>query len=216
MDFKLLVSGKNVEGSIKNWANNDTIPATTILAEGQELFYGGVGRAVGLRVRQMLVEAAGVMSTVTNKIAWPERYIEGKQLIITGRNRHELAMETPAEVRRRMTYDESDALEPGLPDFCADLGEEIILNCIPQEAYPYSLFHLARFAPLSEANPTNFLTDRAPYALRAACMAQVFTAYPYNEERRNFWLGQLDAQIGKLNEANALSQQMVRLEMRMG
>lgn len=217
MDYTQLVSDKRVDGSIKQWANNDLVPATTILAEAQQLIYrGGPGRAAPLRVSAMLTTATGVMSTSAAEIALPSsQYLKGRLLQITGTNQHKLTQKTPEFVEGCITYDADGNRETGLPDYWFD-ADKIYFNVVPDQAYPYRFLHYQQLAPLSEAAPTNFLTERASYALRCACMAQVFTAYPRDDKERLFYLGQLDAAILKLNQEDQMNQSHVDAVTRVG
>lgn len=213
-DFRILVSDKRTDGSIKNWANNDLIPATSIVAQAQQLIYrGGVGpRAVPLRVRQMTQVATGTMSTSARTLSLPARHLQGRHLMITGTNKHKLTQKTPEFVEGCLQYDGDGNEETGLPDYWCDT-DVITMNCKPSEAYPYRYMHLAEFAPLSEAAPTNFLTDHALNALHAACMARVFSGYPRDEKERTYWMTELDAHIAKLNMENQLSQVLADVVM---
>ncbi len=206
MDFRTLVAEKRVDGSIRNWANYDALPATTILTEAQQMIMRGVPGSLPLRVRQML--ATPQESTIAQNgesIAHPERYLKTVYFQLTGADKREIVFKDPADVESRLEWDINAARATGTPAFAYDTATGIQFDVKADRAYTYRWLFLQEFTPLSETAPTNFLTDRAAYVLRSACMAQVFTGFPRNMAERTFWLKEMTGGINQLNVENDLN-----------
>lgn len=193
MDYETLVDTKNVEGSIRNWAVDNTVPAVDILTDAENWVYER------LRVREMLVAATGTMSIGSDTISLPTRYRAPNHLMITGTEHADLVLKPADEVRRAWSYDGSGSRVNAKPQAYYIGASNIQMDATALKAYAYDFLHYAALAPLSSSNTTNVLTGRYSRILRTVCMG--FAAeYQRHNEMRDHWLLIAEAVI---NEARS-------------
>lgn len=164
MSYTSLTGDKDAAGSIKRWIVNDTIDAGEVLHEAEQFIYQR------LRTRDMLAQATGTIALDATSIAFPTRFLTARTLWITGKERAEIHKVEIDALDGLIQYDASDSRVASKPRHFAEAAATLELAEKSDKAYGYSLWHYARPESLSNANETNFLTDRHPRALRLACM----------------------------------------------
>lgn len=194
MSYTSLVADKDTDGSIKNWVNNSTIPSTTVLDEAEQWIYRR------LRVRQMLTTATGNIAADATTLSAPTRFLAAKHLMITGANQDEIKMRSPEDVRRGWSYDSASARVTGKPQYFWEDGTTLTFDYKADQQYPYDLLYYETPASLaSSSNETNFLTTRAPYLLRCACLGFA-NDFLKDKTERTYWLGMALGEIQTLND----------------
>lgn len=188
MNYTQLVGLKTIEGSIRNWVNNDTVPTIDILKEAQDWIYER------LRVREMVVTATGSMTISQDYVTEPTRFLAPIHFQIVGAYRGVLVEKTAAEVEAGFSYDGSGARVNNKPTMFHVAGARLQFNHPADIAYSYRLVHYAQLTDLAVANETNFLTERYGRLLRCACLAFA-TEFMDHSEASDRWLAKAEQMI---------------------
>ena len=199
MDYTTLVAGAGTDGSIKNWVNKSTVPSTTVLTEAEAWIYRR------LRVRQMLTNETGTMSTSNDYVSLPSDYIADRKLRITGTNAAEIKRKTLEYVEDLFAYDASGTRVSEKPAFYYNSDTRSQFPNLPDQAYAYRRVYYGVLDALSASNLTNFLTDRAPMLLRAACMMSA-NAFLKDDAEKTYWEEQALKEVAVLNIENDFEQ----------
>jgi hypothetical protein len=181
MDYTTLVGLRTVDGSIKAWLNNSTIPSTTVLEEAERYIYSRI------RVREMLASTTGTLGSATETIALPDDYIRMERIAFTGEWAQELDRMDPGRLEAMYRWDENGTRLEGLPTAYASIGTILQLDSPADQAYPYRALYYARPAALGTGNTTNFLTDRYPRLLRSTCLAFA-NEWLKKADEKQYWL----------------------------
>lgn len=195
-DYTTLTAAKSTAGSIKQFANNDNLPITTILSEAQSWIYRN------LRTPEMLTNSVGTITTSAISLAVPTRFLAPVYFFITGTDRGKIEIKSLSDVRDQWSYDGSGVRVKAKPSMASCDLASFWFDVMADKAYVVRLEYYQSLAELSTATggTTNFLTDRFPNLLRAACMMQA-AFWQKDEKNRLAW------------EANAVAQiQSARLE----
>lgn len=185
--YTTLIDAKSVDGSIKNWVNDDRIGPATIVTEAEAWIYQR------LRVRDMLAYISGTMTATEAgaaiTLASPNLFKAPYDFRITGSAQNippsEIKKKSLALVRSMFSWTGTPpARVAGRPKWYALDATRIIFDCAPDRAYPYEFAHFSRpSSPLSTAL-TNFLTEKYPSLLRHVCMFKSFEHLRRPDERR--------------------------------
>jgi hypothetical protein len=192
MSYTVLVAAKSTDGSIKNFANSDTVPSTIILAEAEQWI------ARRLRVRQMLTATSGTMTASATAIDLPSDYVWPRRFAITGVNQGLIKKQTLETVEGAFSYDGSGNRVLGKPGMYYADATQAVFDQMADQAYPYRLNYFRQLPALSTATTTNFLTQRAPRLLRAACLWAA-NDFLKNAEERAYWAKVAMDEIAELN-----------------
>lgn len=194
MDYDTLVGAKDVDGSIRNWVNWARAPAGILLAEAEAWVYSR------LRTREMKTLVTGTIDEDAIDIDLPERFVGIISFRRTGDNAGKIAELNIAHFENRLSF-ESDGITllKGTPCECVPDGTKIRLNARADQDYPYRLWFWRRAQALSVLSQTNFLTERYPYLLTAACLYRA-NAHRKDAKEREHWL---QMAVGHIEEANA-------------
>ncbi len=186
--YSVLTASKQAEGSIKNWTNKTDLPSAAILDEAEQYIYER------LRAREMQTSTTGTMTIGTATIALPARYRTPLPLHITGAvgdvigggHYAEVKHKLLEEVERSFQFD-GDGVRVNLkPQIYYTDGANINFESPPDKAYTYRFAYYQALTSLSGANETNFLTDRYPRMLRAACL-MIANEWLKQEDDRAYW-----------------------------
>lgn len=191
MDYTTLVSSRSTDGSIKQFANKDDIPSAVILGEAEQFIYRR------LRVRQMMAVATGTVTASATAVALPSRFIKPVAFWFTGTSARQLG-HRPIVTVENWSYDGSGVVQASQPRNYGEDADNVVFDCMTDAAYPYRFRHYAGLAPLSGSNTTNFITDRAPRLVRAACLWAA-NDYLKNQAEREYWAKVALSEIEELN-----------------
>jgi hypothetical protein len=198
-NYTTLVGARTVEGSIRNWVNRTNPPATTILTEAQALIYQR------LRCREMVQTATGTLAIGADAIDLSTevpRFRQPVTLLFTGTatlSRHKPTFKRSIEVvQNAWEWDGDGNRVRGLPLIWSYEGANLQFDKPTDVARPWRLTYHGALAALSASNETNFLTERYPKMLRAACLAQV-ADFDKAARERNHWYAVLMDEIAQAN-----------------
>lgn len=188
MDYTTLVADRDTDGSIKNWVNNSTIPATTVLSEAENWIYRR------LRVRDMLAVDEGTMSTSNAYVTLPTGFLASRSFWYSGTDKAELEHKTLTDIEAARVYDGSGNLASGKPNqFWVD-GTNAYFSVTPDQAYGYRWWYYQQPTALGSGNTTNFMTSRNQRLLRCACLAFA-NEYMKQDGEKLYWLRLAEGEI---------------------
>lgn len=169
MTASILLGTKSTEGSIKWFANHDSIYSAQVLAEAEQLCYER------LRIREMeqhadLSVASGASTVDLDTLA--PRFVQPIQLKLDGYGK--------LTYKRKEDFpddrDADGALETGpVPSYWTVRGSTLHFDIQLNAAISGDFYYYAGLAPLATtSNETNALTDRFPALLRHAVMSRAY------------------------------------------
>ena len=208
MDFTTLVSSRDTDGSIRNYVNYARLPSAQILTSAEAWIYQR------LRTREMKATDTGTISSGST-IAVPARLRQPIHFMFTGVNHAEVTLKTEDVVREAFTYDGDGNRVTGKPQMYAIDGTNLFFEVSVDQAYTYDFMYYQALAALSSTNTTNFLTDRYPTLLQAACM---FKAYEFtrNGPGRSYWLQIARDEIREANVDSDLEISTAEIDVMIG
>jgi hypothetical protein len=163
MSYTSLVADKSVAGSIRSWQNYGKVDAEGVLLDAQAMLMQR------LRVREMRSTVTFVVDAGDSDAPLPDRFLDPIEL----RNiTHDCEIENVEEetLSQRQSWVNGE-LRSGDPAWYSILDEKFNFDCKAAQSFTARLIFYRRPEWLSASNPTNFLTNRYPHVLRAACLA---------------------------------------------
>jgi len=167
-DWPTLTGAATVPGSIAQWMSKSSLQpsADTILQEACSYIYR--------RLRHFRMLSAPTPITMTigqDTLPFPADFLEPVQLWLLNGSPFFLTEKAPQQITMQYQFDGSGNRVQQQPCWYSFNGSAIMLDSPPDQVYPAWLVYYQQPAPLSETNPTNFLTDSYQRLLRCACMA---------------------------------------------
>jgi hypothetical protein len=203
MDYTSLVASKTTPGSIASWANYGLAPASDVLGDAQTLLY------TLLRTREMMSDPTVLTIAQDGSSALlPAGFLD--PIDLRDAFGVELKNRDWSTLAKRRIIQPDGTLAYGTPRSFAILNKTLHIDCRVQAATNLQFVFYQQPALLSNANPTNFLTDRYPFLLRAACLAAAadFRKHTEDYQRQVQKLGTLIDPINKENDLYLRSVQM--------
>lgn len=205
MDYTSLVAPKSTPGSIASWANYGLAPASDVLGDAQTLLY------TLLRVREMMSDPTTItVLQDAGAVILPADFLDPIDFRdATGRP---LAHKDWSSVANRRIIEPTTGLASyGAPAVFAILNNKAHFDCRVSAATPMQIVYYAKPALLSAGAPTNFLTDRYPFLLRAACLAAAADFRKHTEDyQRN--VQKLTTMVEAINRENDLYLRSVEID----
>jgi hypothetical protein len=155
--FTTLTGAKTVAGSLKRWANHDTLDSEGILTEAEAWIYQR------LRTKEMQTIATGTVAIGQDGFALPTGFLAPLRFSIHDGQQD---LNYQHEQLINLTLDTDGALPDGTPTSFAIMENAIQFNTVADEAFDYTFRYYAAPTALSASNETNFLTVRYPTLLR--------------------------------------------------
>lgn len=171
MDYAQLVADKSNRSSIKGWLNWDIAPSADILAEAEAFIYSQ------LRVREMKKLLQGVqIASGSKSYALPSDFIASISFRRIGQYAGRIDIFDSDHMESRNIIDANGDFISAVPMCCQIIEDPPVayFDCKALADIPLRLVYWRRLPALSVSNTTNFLTNRYPLLLRAACLAQGF------------------------------------------
>lgn len=171
MNYTTLTGLKTVEGSIKNWVNDSTIPADVVLTEAEQFIF------TKLRVREQKVLYSGTVAageTALSLATVAPRFLEAISFRRAGDAAGRIYIRDVQYFEERLPTDTDGTLFAGVPTECTIDASQIKFNCETDATYYLRLWYYERPVPLAEGNLTNFITDIHPRMLRHACLSAAY------------------------------------------
>ena len=183
-NYNDLIAVKGTVGSIRNWVNNDEVPAATIVTEAEAWIYQR------LRVREMIARVTGTLTTSIDNIPLPADYQDSVKFMFTATAttaKFSPSFKPLSDVLDAWNYD-GTARATGLPRYWGLTGTSIQFNDPADRNYPWHLeyYRIPPALSTATASSTNFLTSRYPKMLRAACAAGAYE-WLRNEKEKIYW-----------------------------
>lgn len=205
MDYTSLVASKSTPGSIASWANYGLAPASDVLDDAQKLIY------TLLRVREMMSDPTPLAwAQGASAIALPADFLDPIDVrdALGCKVRHK---DWDGVANRRVIQTDGSVASNIAPSVYAILGTKMQLDCSAAAASTVQLVYFQRPAPLAAGNPTNFLTDRYPFLLRAACLAAAADFRKHDSDyQRN--VSKLTMMVQEINRENDLYLRSVEID----
>lgn len=197
MKYAELVGPKSVKGSIRSWTNYGALDAEGCLLDAQAYLFNRI------RTRQMRKSYDFTQTLNEDSHALPSDYLDPIRLDYRdGLGRVHLTDADTLMATR--PYNSDGTLQSGTPFTYAVFDDAMQWEFKVNQARPCKLLYFAQPALLSASNQTNWLTDRYPHVLRAACMMQAENMRQNTDEFTR-WARQLEAHVMQLNITDDLS-----------
>jgi hypothetical protein len=184
-----LLTYSDIKSSVSDWLVRDDL--TDRSADFIALAESRLNRE--LRVREMISQATGTISTQTIQI--PGDFVEVLRLTL------DTSADMPLEYR---PVEDSEirvaGSTSGQPSWFSVIGSNLKLYPIPDGSYDYTLDYYATIPALSDTNTTNWLLEKAPdiYLFGALSEAAPFLM---DDARVPFWESRFQAAKRSLNSA---------------
>lgn len=192
-----LIATKTNTDSIRAWVNDDIAPATTILTQAERWIYSK------LRVREFLTTTSGTATASATTIDCPARYLAMHSFTFTSPEAFQPTRRTVEDLDSYRVYGSNGALEQSVPMDYSVAGTSIEFACANDKDRTFFMRFYQQPAPLSTSNETNYLTEKAPYLLRAACL--IFAnEHLKDDSEKNYWRQVAEAEIATLKEEDTM------------
>jgi hypothetical protein len=178
MDWSTLTASKATAGSLANWANNSTI--TSGAGGVADIILGEAVLWISERLRHWRMLSAPTTGTLTavtvpsptgqDTVSIPSDLLEMYEFYLTGTYYSKVPMKTEQEIIGAWNFDSSGNRVPSMPRGFFVNSANINFDSPPDRAYTYAYTYYQAIPALTSGAPTNWLTQRYPRLLRAACM----------------------------------------------
>ena len=213
--YTVLTGTKATLGSIMNLVNDDRFSAVIVLNQAQQWIWER------LRIREMLTEASGSLSTTLCTVALPTRFKAPYHFQVIGNasnlgNQGELIFKTLAQLRNMYVWDSAGNRVVSSPRFYSIDASFVQFDVKPDQAYPYNFEHYAELAVLAAGtNETNILTTKYLNLLYNVCAAKAYELLRRADERQ-YHLQLAAAEVIEANRDSDMSMetQDLRVELR--
>lgn len=191
--YSTLVGTNTVDESLMRWVNKSDIPSALILTLAEKYIYRR------LRVKQMLEVVTGTLASGTATDSLVARHLSTRHMAFTGTAAGNISKKTMEELLSSRSFDGTGSISSGKPLLFGETDGVVHFEVRPDANYVYEALIYREPAALSTDTETNFLTDEMP---RLIYLAGIGFASEFKKDKaeRKYWLGQLDAEINKMNE----------------
>lgn len=198
VNYDQLIADKRTDGSIKNWANNDVIPSSTIAFEAQQILY------TRLRCREMLQIYEGVTGTGVDTLELATvapNFRQPRFFQFTGLEKAMIEKKTVEEVEWAINYDGAGARISRKPTIFYHRGTVLNFETFLDQAYPYRLAYYGALPALDStpAGKSNFLTNRCFRAFKTTCMVLI-SEWLKKSDDRIYWAKMASVEIDAENQ----------------
>lgn len=192
MSWATLTGAQTASGSIRRLVNNPNIDVDEILEDAQAEIYSR------LRVREMRSMTTLTGAQGLRYIVLPTDFLD--PIALKDRYQCDVILTDP-DALMNMWADNTDGSPYETdPSYFAIFDERIYFNVALDAAHPFSLIYFKKPAALSSGNQTNFLTNRYPHLMRAACRKYAYIFLKNSDEAKY-----AEAQLEKLLAAVAIN-----------
>jgi hypothetical protein len=191
MTFSTLVASKDTVGSIKRWLNFTLVDSEELLSDAQAYIWGA------MRVREMSRASTLAVAAAADSVAIPSDLLDPGVLLNEDGSKIELTSAI-ALMRFRQRETDGTTSEASFFSMWAMDRSLILFDAKADAAKSLPFVYTARPEALSASNETNFLTDRYPGILRAACLMHG-ASYRSDDEKYARYKMQADELIARAN-----------------
>jgi len=180
-----------LQTAVANWLDRDDLSAR--IPEFISLCESRFNRSLRIRAMETLDTSVSTVAG-TKTIALPTRYVQMRDIHITGNPIVQLQYVTP-EIMNRIHA----GSKTGKPEVYTVIGDNISLGPTPDAVYTTSMLYYKTFAALSDSSPTNWVITNAPdvYLYGTLLEAEPFLM---NDARVQLWATALTESINTLQE----------------
>ena len=140
MNYTTLTGAKTVDGSIQQWINDSTVPASVILSEAEAWIYQF------LRCREMRALGTGTIAATASTIDISSlNLLEPISFRRYGSDAGRIYLLDPQHFEERLSTQSDGSLDSGVPDMAMVLDNTIHLNVQADAAYTYRLTYYKPF-----------------------------------------------------------------------
>jgi hypothetical protein len=198
LTYSSLAGTKADPDSIAWWVNATNLPAASLITDAQAYIYGH------LRTREM--KATAPISVVLNDAthALPTRFLD--PWLLQDRYGMRVELIPPRNLMNRWVFDDSGLLQQGRISYYAIMNEQVVFDTKSDMTQTMQMLFYQRPADLAAStNETNWLTNRYPNMIRAACL---FHAFEFRQDMAmvQYWQQRTDKLIADANAEADLSQ----------
>lgn len=163
MDYASLIAPKGTPGSIANWINfsDALLPLDDILGDAQALIYDTLRVAYMRKVIDLAVPNGALEVPRDDSLLDIIGIWDDQNQKLTAKD------EVSLQNGRSLTNGEFLSARPAV---YSEFGSAIQFDVAAGDDYTFKMMGFFIPDPLSETNPTNFLTKRWPQMLRTACL----------------------------------------------
>jgi hypothetical protein len=190
MSYTTLAGDKTEAGSIKSWINYTRLDVDGAIEDAQALIFQR------LRVREMQAAATVSISSGSETATLPTGYLSSLSMRDVTNNA-DLEHVQWEDLEQYRDFSSGD-ISTGKPCRYSVFNELFQFDTKADTAITARLLYYKRPDALSVSNTTNFLTDRYPHLLRAACLASGYSQMR-NSEAYSIAVSQLAAFIDGIN-----------------
>lgn len=212
MDYSTLIGTKATPGSIKDWVSSNRVDGSSVLKTAQAVLFSGSfagGIMQALRVREMRKTATLALAIGDSSVALPTRFLDP---ILLRNVTYDTVLKARSEdwIEGRRAY-ESGVLTSGEPMFFSIYDGAFQFDVKADAVMSLRCLYYEKPEPLSLTNETNFLTDRYPHLLQAACEMVAFN-YLHDDQNMARPRGQLNELLIAVAAENELSRRGTEYE----
>lgn len=191
MTFATLTGGKSEPGSIKRWINFDLIEADEVLRDAEAYIAGA------MRVREMKATASVTVALHAQTASLPTGFLDPIGLLNPDGSKIDL-LDVGALLRWRQRDGNNETIRQPTFLFYAIADEIMHFDVAAETAMTLTMSYWRRPPALSVSNQTNFLTERFPGLLRAACLMHA-ADYRSDDEKYVRYKARCDELIARAN-----------------
>lgn len=183
-----LTTYAGLQAAIAGWLHRSDLAA--VIPDFIALAEGRIAR--DLRLRRQIAKVTLQTTAGTQGINLPDDYLEAENITLDGGTPRQLTF-VPIEhldTKYPATY-------TAMPAVYTLLGNQLLMGPVPDAAYDVEISYYARFAPLSDANPTNWLLQNHP-SIYLFCALSETELYTMNDERAGLWAAKATQEIDAL------------------
>lgn len=194
MRYSLLVGPKDEKQSIRYWINYAAIDAEGVLRDAQAYIYGA------MRTREMRARSSFRLTIGQEYNELPARFLDPIHFLFRD-GAGDIIPTDIGSLERLRAYETSGTVPTGRPQAYSLDGTRMYYDFKPADDYPVLFQFYQRPVWLGPGIETNWVTDRYPNILRAACLMGANDIRQETVESRK-WKATTDELIARANIEN--------------
>ena len=187
-----LATYSDLKAAVASWLNRSDL--TSVIPDFITLAESRIAR--DLRIRRQVTTAT--LSTVANDqaVTLPADFLEMENITLSSTSPPaSLAVVTPEILDRKYP----PGYQTGQPEVYTIVGDELRLGRTPDAVYTISMDYYARFAALSDANPTNWLFANFPMVYLAGALTEG-ASFMQDQEKVALWGARYQGEVNQLQD----------------
>lgn len=194
MRYSLLVAPKSEKASIRYWINHSEIDAEGVLRDAQAYIYGA------MRTREMRARSLFNLTIGQEQDDLPARFLDPIHFLYRD-GAGDIQLTDTGSLERLRAYETAGTVPPGRPQAYSLDGTLMRYDFKPTTAWPVLFQFYQRPVWLGPGVETNWVTERYPNVLRAACLMGANDIRQETVESKK-WKAATDELIARANIEN--------------